>query len=65
MSSTAKPVAQQAEVLLRLVPRELVHERQRPAPTVEGVGVGRQHRHPALGLGAVDDALGDPQPRAE
>ena len=35
----AEAVAQEAEVLLRLVAPEFVDQRQRPAPAIEGVGV--------------------------
>src|SRR5204863_265479 len=41
-------VAEEAEVLLRLVAGELVDERQRPAPAVEGVGVGGEDGDPAV-----------------
>jgi hypothetical protein len=54
-------VAQEAEVLLRLVAGELVDERQRPAPAVEGVGVRRQDGDPAIAAVAVDEPLGYPK----
>lgn len=54
-------VPEQPEVLLRLVAGELVDQRQRPAPGIQGVGVGGEHRHLAVGALAMDEPLGDPQ----